>query len=278
MAQGIELYDRRWSLTVGNRQWTDLRISFEINKTLKKHPNPAVITLYNLARETRDSFDRDDEVRLVAGYAQGSSLVFAGQVVECTSQRDGTDWATVLVCHDGATAWSRTVRSAYSKGASVATIAKSIAQTMGLEMPTATASTLAGLQLRGPLVMATYANRALSTLLGAFGLGWSIQDGALVVLETGGALANEAIVLSPDSGLVGSPERISTRRIAGTAKTKVTRSRVTTLLQGTIRPGQRVIVDSDTLKGTFRVDEVMHKGDSHGSEWYSETVLSALGA
>ena len=62
-----ELFGRSWSLTFGDEQWTDLRVVFEINRNLTKHPDPAQITIYNLAVKTRSGFYQGAPVRLTAG-------------------------------------------------------------------------------------------------------------------------------------------------------------------------------------------------------------------
>lgn len=264
-----ELFGRVWSLSIGTRQWSDLRVVFEIQKTLGRHPNPAQITIYNLARSTRDSFARGDAVRLVAGYEGQADLVYAGDLVETSSLRDGADWATTVSCSDGARAWRANERASYRNGANVATVVESLAKSMGLAVAPGSLAVLAGSQVRGSLVQVGQAARSMQTLLEPLGLSWSIQDGALQLIQLNGTTTEEAVLLSPETGLVGSPEKMGSR---GTAS-KRDKVRATSLLQGTLRPGRQVKLQSEQLSGYFRVNEVLHKGDSHGDEWYSETIL-----
>jgi hypothetical protein len=38
-------------------------------------------------------------------------------------------------------------------------------------------------------------------------------------------------------------------------------------LQPDVFPGRLVVVDSETLRGQYRITKTVHKGDSHGAEW-----------
>lgn len=269
MANVGELFGRVWALTVGDRQWSDLRVTFEVQKTLNRHPNPGQITIFNLAKSTRDSLQRGNVVRLVAGYQGGADVVYVGELVEVTSQRDGADWVTTMSCKDGDTAWLRNVRASYRTGANLATVAKDLATGMGLTVAPGSLTALQGLQVRGSLVQAGQAHRALQTLLEPHGYTWSVQDGVLQILATNGATAETVVILNPQTGLVGSPERMADKG----QSSKRTKVRATSLLQGAIRPGRLVQLQSEQIAGTYRCNEVLHKGDSHGGEWYTEMVL-----
>lgn len=264
MANVGELFGRVWALQVGDRQWSDLRVTFEIQKTLNRHPNPGQITIYNLAKTTRDSLQRGDRVQLVAGYEGGAEVIYVGEVTQCTSQRDGADWVTTLSCKDGDAAWRANVRASYRSGANLATVTKTLAEGMGLQVSPGSLSALSGLQVRGSLVQAGAAHRALQTLLEPAGYTWSVQDGVLQILPTGGATTETIVLLNAQTGLVGSPERMADKK---------TRVRATSLLQGSIRPGRLVRLQSEQIAGDYRCNELMHKGDSHGAEWYTEMVL-----
>jgi hypothetical protein len=273
MANVGELFGRVWALQIGDRQWSDLRVTFEVQKTLNRHPNPGQITIYNLAKATRDSVRRSDVVRLVAGYEGIADVVYIGEVSEATSQRDGADWVTSLSCRDGDSAWLSNVRASYRSGANVATVVKSIAESMGLQVSPGSLSALSGLQTRGSLVQVGAAHRALQTLLEPAGYTWSVQDGTLQILPANGATTEAVVLLNPQTGLIGSPERQNDK---GRATSKRVKVRATSLLQGAIRPGRIVRLQSEQISGDYRCNELMHKGDSHGAEWYTEMILQGV--
>lgn len=269
-----ELYGRQWALSIGDRQWTDLRVVFEVKRFLSKHPDPAQITIYNLAAGTRSSFDAGDQVRLTAGYRDNAALLYSGTVTTPTTQRDGPDWATSLGCRDGDDAFRATVRQVFAKSAPLSLVCDRLASAMGLRLGAGAAAVLAGKSTRGGVALIGQAQDALERTLAPHGLRYILQDGDLIILPADGHTTEAAILLSPDTGLVGSPEPLT--KAAKFGGKNASRLRVTSLLQPAMRPGRLVQLDSVQHKGTYRCDNVTHKGDSHGTDWYSIAEVRAV--
>jgi hypothetical protein len=91
----------------------------------------------------------------------------------------------------------------------------------------------------------------------------------VVLLPDGGFTAEEAVLLTPATGLIGSPEH-------GTPDKKHAASvlKARSLLQPAIKPCKRVVIRSQSISGTFCVQKVTHHGDTAGGDWYSD--LEAL--
>jgi hypothetical protein len=263
------LYDRRWQLQVGTFVTDELRVTFDITRSLDWHSNQATISVYNLARSTRDQFNRGQSVSLIAGYRDNSDLIFSGVVTFCQTLRSGPDWITTLECGDGAAAFGQYVRQSYSAGAPLTVVVGAIATAMGLVLAPEATALLSGKVTRGKLVQSGLAPIALQTLLSSYGLQWSIQSGILQVLPTDGSTAETVVLLSPQTGLIGTPERNETdRRNRQTVTAK-------SLLQGAIKPGRRVVLQSATINGTFTADDVQHRGDSRADTWETEVTMLA---
>jgi len=98
----------------------------------------------------------------------------------------------------------------------------------------------------------------------------------------------QGIVISADSGLVGSPER-ERAAYEGNTEPKVPKKKskkapkgpndplkefdgwkVKTLLLPQLNPGDRVQLETRDVNGVFRCDYIQHKGDSHDGDWESE--------
>ena len=270
----MALFGRQWALTIGDRQWVDLRVTFEINRNLNKHPDPAQITVCNVAKQTRSSFAQGQQVRLVAGYGDAAGLIYAGTLTGITPQRDGPDYSVSLSCRDGDAAYRASVRQAYAVGAPVGIVAKNLAAAMGLTLGAGSLDALAGLTTRGALVHVGYAQEKLQQLLEPHGLRWCVVDGVISIVADDGATAEDAILLTPDTGLVGSPEPIADK--VPPIGAKVRRLRLTSLLQPGFVPGRRVKLQSIEYSGVYRVDRLIHKGDTHGQDWYSVAECSVV--
>jgi hypothetical protein len=266
-----ELFNRQWALTIGDRQWTDLRVVFEINRNLSKRPDPAQITIYNLAQQTRSGFAGGEQVRLVAGYGGAAGLIYSGTLTQITPQRDGPDYAISLTCRDGDAAVRATIRQSYVSGAPLSIVVGNLVSAMGLTLGAGAAQQLAGKSTRGPVAHVGYANDKLEEALVPFGLRYTLNDGTVQIIEDDGATSEEAVLLSPNTGLVGFPEPIvdSQRPTKKKKKKHAKRLRLTSLLQSGLMPGRRVALQGVPYAGVYRVDRLIHKGDSHGQDWYS---------
>ncbi len=262
-----QLFNRQWALTIGDRQWVDLRVVFEINRNLSKRPDPAQITIYNLARQTRSGFSGGEQVRLVAGYGDAAGLIYSGTLTQITPQRDGPDYAVSLTCRDGDAAVRATIRQSYVSGAPLSIVVGNLVSAMGLTLGAGAAQQLAGKSTRGPVAHVGYASDKLEEALVPYGLRYTLNDGTVQIVPVDGATSEEAVLLSPDTGLVGLPEPMADK--APKVGQKAKRLRLTSLLQPGLMPGRRVALQDVPYAGVYRVDRLIHKGDSHGQDWYS---------
>jgi hypothetical protein len=264
-----------------------LRITFDIDKDLTQQTNKSAISIYNLSETTRKKLEVDDLIcTLEVGYADDIGLrrIFVGAVTYSTTRREGPDKITELELSDGQVAIRDTVVSlGYAAGVSGSKVVNDVAAQMGLVSQIAPdvefASYPAGFSFVG------MGRDCLDKVMGAAGATWSIQNNVLQVIMNSGNTNIRAFVFSPDSGLIGSPERIikAVKRPdkESTKKRKVKKEKhekkagwkITTLLAPTVNPGDLVRVESSTITGWFRVESLKHSGDSHDKDWYSNMEL-----
>ena len=108
-------------------------------------------------------------------------------------------------------------------------------------------------------------SKLLDKYVSGAGYQWSIQDGVLQVLAPSETTLETVYVLNAASGLIGSPEKGED----GTVK-------AVSLLQGGIRPGRRIQLDSAMVQGTFKIERVIHHGDTWGKDWYTEVEAKPI--
>ena len=114
-------------------------------------------------------------------------------------------------------------------------------------------------------VLSGNASRELTDLCRSVGAEWSVQNGAVQLLQIGEPLAGKAVELGPDSGLVGSPT------IDNKDAKKGSIVKATCLLIPDLVPGRKVTFKSVArLEGGFRIEEVTYRGDTSGRDWYAE--------
>lgn len=257
----VELFRRRWSVTIGpagkeGRKWTGLRTKFKIEKTGDATPNKILIEVYNLSDDSRSYIKKGMSILLEAGYETETRLLCQADIVLATHPQDGPDIRTKIDAGDGHKAHHKVMHASFGHGTSEASIMRKIAKEMGVKLGKMTLSkqtTGHGIQLSGA------ASAQMSALCKSRGLRWSIQDGVLQIAPSGTDTGEEAVLLSASTGMIGSPE-----------KTEKHGYKVKSLLQGGINPGRRIKIVSRDVNGVFIAEKVVHHGDTHGHDWYTE--------
>lgn len=281
-----ELSGRVYRLQVDTLLITGLRVAFNVEKTSTSEPNKARIAVYGLNPDNRAHLSRlkSARVELSAGYEGNLAQLFLGDTrrgpTGIQHAKHSTDWVTTLECGDGEEAYaSARFSGSFAPGTSVADVARAMAASIGVGLGNLEETLKAGGFRQGlstfPSGFAARGRAAeeLTELLETLGLEASIQDGALVVLKPGDTLKGQAVLLTPETGLLGSPAYNSGEgKDAATAPPTL---KVSSLLQPALRPGVQVRVESRAVTGYFKVKAVSHVGDTHGTgpaSWASQCV------
>ena len=270
----MNLFRRAWRVQVGSLDVSDLAIRFKAKRTLAARAGTLDLEIRNLSPEHRREIQNARRfhtfVEVHAGYVGGMSLIFRGDLRKAVPGREGTDWLVKVTAGDGEHAIRSTrVSRSFAPGTTVTAVVTHLAEAMGVGIGNArealrgaslgTAGLLGDTFAEGTVV---YGNAAaeLTRLCESARKTWSIQEGNLQILPLGGSLTRTAILLSPGTGMVGTPEVVSRRVIT-----------VKALLQPGLVPGQQVVVQSDALLSVapWRITEAEYSGDTHGTDWYA---------
>ena len=269
----------------------NLHIGFQIDKDTTKESNKAKLEIYNLSDATRKKIEvPDTEVEIYAGYekAGGAILAFKGSVTYGFTRDAGTDCITTLDLADGTKAMRDSYCSlSYAPGTSAKTIIQRCANEMSV--PVVYGDDVGELEsYQNGYSYIGQADGALTEICNALGLSWSIQNNILNIILAGGTSTNRGLVFSPQSGLVGVPERIIQAEYKSnksnpkkTAKKKAKKEKprkkagwkIQTLLVPSVNPADMVKVESKWITGWFRVEKVSHRGDYNGTNWGSAMEL-----
>lgn len=280
---GVELFDRRAELVVAPTdgsygiEVSGLRVTFRVEKTSSSEPNAATIGVYNLAEFSRGRIRvKDQAVVLRAGYVDLVEHVCAGVIKRVEHRREGVDTVTEIEIKDGGQdLLEPEFRRSYAAGTSRRRIIEAILSTMThTTAGTVSAAGVAG-SISSKLSFSTTCKLALDRLARAWGFEWSIQDGAVQILDPDGTIdpVELAIKLTPDTGLIGSPARTGQEgRRTTRSRTRAQRAgaKFRCLLTPSIRPGRYVLLESEFVSGAFKVQSVEHQGDTHGDDWTTE--------
>lgn len=266
------LFGRRCRVQVEQLGLEGFDLRFEIVKSLApKTPNTAELQVYNLNTDHRQQLQELERVYLSieAGYESGMSLLFRGDLRDVTSSRNGPDWITTITSDSGRRARKKRIVKSFAPGSSVASVLQSAAQAMGVRLGNTAARTvnakIAGTQATkffNGYALAGQIDEELDRLARSCGLEWSIQDDELQFLDYGEPLAQLAVRLTSQTGLLGSPEP---------GNKGIVEARC--LIIPDLFPGRRVEMQSEHVRGMYRVETTKHVGSTFGPEWYIDLQL-----
>jgi hypothetical protein len=253
-----------------------LRIAFKVERDRKPEPNKNECQIYNLSEESRAAIKRGQLLTIDAGYPDSFGQIFQGDVRTFSHVQVGADWITKIAAGDGEVA-HRTARVSESFGpkTKVSAVLQKLCDAYGVKIGNASdmVKTKAKINeyLRGKAIHGLVSEQ-LEKMLRENGLEYSIQDGALQVVEIGKAVNAPAVKLDPSCGLIGSPE------IGEQGKDKKTVIKMKSLMQPRIIPGRLIDLESKTHTGLVRADKVSHLGDTGkgSTPFYTEVEGSLL--
>lgn len=267
-----ELFERRCTVVVDTLELQGFDVSFEVVKTLKPEPNTCDVSVYNLTASHRAQLQELSEVkgrptqgipcRIEAGYASGTSLIWLGDLREVETRYESPDWVTRVSSGDGEKGW-KNARDHVSFGprTPLDTALRAMARALGVGEGNLS-KFVAKLKQAGVAsfphgtVLSGATSRELRDFARSAGLEVSIQDGALQFLDRGAVLEGDALYLSPQTGLIGSPS--------------VDNKGVLTcecLMVPDVRPGRLLVMESAGVKGGYRITRATCRGQTDGEAW-----------
>jgi hypothetical protein len=286
-----ELYGRAARVVIQELEITGLDVRFRVQRALRDEPDTLELTIYNLNNRHRSelqAFGAGLPVRLEAGYrpkqltvgaaaaldaigvASSLPLIFGGDLREVSSAREGPDWVTTLTAGDGDTAQKKRVNKGFGPGTPLRFAIEQVASELGLglgQLPKEIANAAlwdGGRQFPGGIVLSGNGFRQLTRLLTAAGYTWTVQDGEIVVVRAGASFGT-AVLLTSETGLVGSPVPANDGRISAQC-----------LLQPDLVPGRQVEFGARHVKGHYLVETAAYVGETAGQDWYVQFEASAI--
>lgn len=265
------LFRRKYALRVGKavdpaktvlgagKEWSDLRMTFQVERNTRRDPGKAQIELWNPDPVSAEVIERGAVVQLLAGYGQIPALIFSGSISKrgVRWRKDGPDTIVSIEAGDGEELYRNSpYRHHWTAGTPRDLILADILRTMGVGLDP-TSIPLPPLVYNTDVTFFGPARKAMDEVVGAAGWEWSFQDGNVLILPPGTPSTDTAPLVTPDTGLIGAPEKTDEG------------IDLTTLLNPAIRPGRPIQVVSRWVKGWFKVRKLEHQGDSRGSDWYT---------
>ena len=255
----------------------DLRVNFEITKSILSFPNLCRLNIYNPNADTLAALQKKyTKIIINAGYQGDIRLLFKGEVRNVFQNRSGVDRIITVYAGDGERDWQNaTFNKTFTENVSISSAIQEVLKSF----EEVTVGVVNGLpqvadKLRGQTLSGS-SKDILDNFADEYGFTWSIQDGEVVITPVESPLeGTEAVLINAATGMIGSP-----------TLTEIGAD-VTTLLNPRLLPNKAFKIESivadiqlgnlffrevskTTAEGTYKIQEVTFKGDSREGEWVS---------
>ena len=253
----------------------DLKIRFDVKKSILSNQNYCRVDIYNLSQATRNRIasDASSLVRIRAGYVQNGGLVSIGQgnVSNVIHTLQHPDIITTIYSKDGFNSIiDNNISLSFKENTTLKSVIDAIARDLKLPVKFADYDQNATFK-NGYSYLGSIPN-ALDQLGEQFNFKWSIQNDQLMIIRSGGSNKNKSVSLSAETGLIESPELIiKTKNLPLTNRNEY---KVTALLQPQLEAGDLIDIQSKVITGTFVVKELNHLGDTRGNEWFTKIIVT----
>lgn len=237
-------------------RYPDYEVQFRVDFAKGGDPDLAVIELYNLAPETEQIFKYAEEMVLRAGYQGDTGIVLAGEIRHVRVFDEGADRICEIEVHDTSAAYQGAeISESYVPGTAASAILERVIGMSGLERGkiqlVRDAVYPEGRSVDGTIrsVIEKIAEDCRSEV--------TVADGTIHVLPRDGHY-DEAVLLSPSTGLIGSPKRIESDD-----ENSALLWEAESLLNYRIRAGTLVQIESKQVNGLFAVESGSHVSDGN---------------
>lgn len=299
------LFGRRCNVIVNKTKLSPFQhVSFKIEKSLKPEPNTCELRIINLNVAHRAELEqiaptrtlpagqlalvpkrvlRGIPVSIEAGYEDptdpnGNNLsqLWLGDLRTQTSVPEGPDWITSIASGDAEKAFQNArINVTYGPKTPLETALRALVRSMKIGEGNLF-KILSELQIKGygrlfprGTVLSGSSAQELNEICKSADLEWSIQDGALQILNRGKAL--DATILDPVKGFAQPARAIRVSEATGMIGSPTVDNdgilNVQILFTPNIRPGYLIDMDAKRIKGGYRIEKAVWTGDTGGDDW-----------
>lgn len=287
------LYKRKTTFLVGGREITDpLTIKFSVPFGDNDKVDTIDIQVYNLKDETINSISINQVAILSAGYVDDNGVIFSGTLKKKETKWEGLDKITTFKCIDCTLDYTQgVIKRTYGRNTPASLILRELARDAGLAIGDIDLPVdfiyRSGKALNGKIkfLVSEIAKDCKAKL--------HINKGRMYVRNQakGDKLGLE---ISKETGLIDEPEEIEEevktenkqekneksdkksdgkKSVSKPVKKKLKGYKIKMLLNHKITTDVIIKLTSRKVSGVFRVSKGEHKGDTSGTEYYTEVEV-----
>ncbi len=236
-------------------KYPDFDIDFSVEFDDAPEVNTGQITLYNLSRDTTSKVKLAKRVTLNAGYLDNMGLIILGRIDNIEGSWQNTDRELRVDVTDEPDVWRKKINKTYAPGRAES-ILRDLLQTYGIRANRIRLPE--NIQYAGGKVFSTTLEKAIREIAKDCKAKLHIVNGGVFIRPKQEGDGKSMILLTSDTGLIGSPERMEEDGQEG--------YKVSCLLNHRIRADVEIAIESREVSGNFRVVRGKHDANSFTTE------------
>lgn len=254
----------------------EFEVPFEDTTTVQT----ATVKIYNLAESTRAAIERNQPMIINAGYEGDVGAIFVGKISACSHQHSGTNWITTVSAMSAMEEWlGSKVSKSYAQGSTAQEVVSDLLNLLGVEIGEFSLKENKVYD-RGKVCSGKVKDCLKSIVVDDCKSRLLIRNDTIVINDPDKGISN-GILLTPESGLIISGQEKQDTIIATgsdsqkSAEEKEEEGKTFSrdcLLNYHIGPSEQVVIQSETLSGTYIVIKGKHTGNPKG-KWLTMMEL-----
>ena len=285
-------FNRNYSLeiiTLNNQKVTiqpELRITFDVTKSVKGSLNNGTIQIYNLSQTNRNLIIKDEDIaeedkekkakennktedgtrtlptdymqfELKAGYSK-IETIFKGAISKASSKKQGAEFVTTIEAYDGLYDMQNSYTSKVVKG--------NISEQVIKDMPTVKKGKITEQNpLLRPRILVGNSFKILEENL-ALNETYYVDDGVIHIIKEKEVTSGYIPLVNSETGLLNTPEKLQKE------------VKFETMMNPLLRIGCLMQLESlydKRFNGIYKINTIHYTGDYSGSDWKQEILCIA---
>lgn len=273
----MSFWDRQATLQIGGRRYSLDELTFTFKVTFEDKPalQTAEVEVYNLSPATRESIQTGDAIIINAGYKGDVGCVFSGEVASFSHELGDVDCVTKIKAADIMEDWlSKDVNKTYKCGSTNKEILEDLLNLFGVEV-SAFELVRTITYPRGKVVKGKLKDKLVELAVTDGKSRFLVRQGQIFVTAPDKGV-EEGYLLSPETGLLKyneskdgqgvNTQQDTEKKTRGEKQEEPALTKMECLLNHRINAGDKVVIQSRALNGTYLVVKGSFEGSSSG-DW-----------
>lgn len=257
---------------------SDLKYQFLCTKNLYGTPNSLTLSIFNPSKKIALSEIKNSDLIFKAGYKENLKTVCFQNVTKASFNLQKPDRILEIEALDGYNNFAfKKINLSFGKNTFLNQVLTKVLSEINLpQRPLSVSPAKLLTRFKSGYSYTGSISSCLDELGTQGNFLWSVQNGNLLLLDKNSFLPKIPLIINTNDVFIKQPEKIEDANYLDTQKEILSGVLFTLLLKPEIEPGDTITLTSSTVSGTFRVEEILHSGDTYSNQFFTQVKAFSL--